>query len=244
MWGRRWLSTSVRCGKFWSDLKSFRKFDYVFVKTGKKNCWNFVLILHSAQSDSTRRIWPHAVRQHLIRPHQYVNLHFIPCVTSDRARSWDCARPRPCGRLRQCAQAFIGRTVYVYQCNPHLHRREFLLKTRLSVVFLFRDLKKKKKKRKETIMQINRRAYKKSVHKFVCSPSIVEPVVTWLFCFLAFLFGSLICLFQLFHCILHALRLWMEAKFLSLFDLPKRLPNFSAIVTNLRSLRLLYICGC
>ncbi len=60
-----------------------------------------------ARSDSTRRIWLHAVRQHLIRPRQCVNLHFIPCVTSDCMRSWDRARLQPCGKLCQCAQAFI-----------------------------------------------------------------------------------------------------------------------------------------
>ncbi len=30
-----------------------------------------------AQSDSTRRIWPHTVRQHLIRPRQCVYLHLF-----------------------------------------------------------------------------------------------------------------------------------------------------------------------
>ncbi len=32
---------------------------------------------------------------------------YFPCVTSDCAWSWDHARPQPCGRPRQCAQAFM-----------------------------------------------------------------------------------------------------------------------------------------
>ncbi len=107
----------------WKILAGLEKFTKIseslitFVKTGK-NCdisfW-FYTPRGLARSDSTRRIRPHTVRQHLIRLYQCVNLHFILCVTSDRMRSWDRARLRPCGRLRQCAQTLIAKL----QCWHH-----------------------------------------------------------------------------------------------------------------------------
>ncbi len=72
-----------------------------------------------AWSDLTRCIWPHAVRQHLIRPHQWVKLHFIPFVTSDHVRSWDRARPWLRGRPRQCAQAFRSSIYFIFKAQIH-----------------------------------------------------------------------------------------------------------------------------
>ncbi len=87
--------------------KVSKSFHYIFVA---KKLWNFILIYTLrglGWSDSTRRIWPHAVRQHLIRPCRCLKLHFMPCATSDNARSWNRTRPQPRDRPRQCAQTFI-----------------------------------------------------------------------------------------------------------------------------------------
>ncbi len=88
----------------WKILVGLEKFTKVseslimFLLKLEKKLLKFCFDFTSAWSDSTRHIWPHAVRQHLIRPRHCVNMHFIPYVISDCVRSWDRAKPRPHGR--------------------------------------------------------------------------------------------------------------------------------------------------
>ncbi len=83
------FSTVIRSssfGIFGAKFRSGKKFWIL-----KKNLASSYTPRSLAWSDSTRRIWPHTVRQHLNRSHQCVYLHLFPMCYI-----WPCAVLRPC----------------------------------------------------------------------------------------------------------------------------------------------------
>ncbi len=83
MYERSMWKILVGLEKFGKVSESLITFLLKLEKKLLKFCFDFTLRMVLR---SQIRPGPHAVRQ-LIRPYQCVNLHFIPCVTSDRTRS-------------------------------------------------------------------------------------------------------------------------------------------------------------